>query len=198
MFNALKWGEIFCFTFLLSASAIGEDCFNDALAYESKARGYIKEPSKYYEKALSSYLCAAKSGNSEAAYKAALLGQSGQTGAIQNAEVERLLIASANGGYVDARIALANLYCGEHANRCLEPLKAEHQLLQAAKLGSGDGANMLGNIYEKGWLGTVDLPRATACYKKASEFGSTYATENLKRISKSNYLESTEENNTCF
>lgn len=169
-------------SFISQSHALDECYVEIAEAYEVKANNGSGGADDYLQIAYDIYICSARNGNYKAAYRAALLTQSGQVSVAKNEDVESLLMLSAAGGVVDARIALANFYCGSDVNTCLKPKEAGAQLLLAAKFGSPDGVNMLGAFYEKGWLGVVDIDRAFSCYKKASEMGNSFAKNNIERI----------------
>ena len=54
--------------------------------------------------------------------------------------------------------------------------------LKAYKQGHSDGANNIGELYEKGHGVTKNIDEAKSWYQKASELGNTEATSRLKQL----------------
>jgi uncharacterized protein len=54
--------------------------------------------------------------------------------------------------------------------------------LKGYQNGHSEGANNIGELYEKGWGVTKDIEQAKSWYKKASELGNLEATARLERL----------------
>lgn len=170
-------------------------CFQRAEAFNG-LDGVAQSPlaKELFEAILENYVCAAASGDPEASLSAAELSLSGMAPQLETNKLETLYKAAAT-TLARGAFGLSNFYCdgNDTAGKgpCQHPVEAEKELIRAASMGSTDAIIYLGSTFEKGNLGTTDLPRALACYQLASDKGSPYAPDNVKRLT-SQKIESAE------
>lgn len=141
---------------------------------------------EFYEAAEQSYVCAAASGDPEASYAAASLSMSQMAPFLGFSQTEKLYEAAAQ-KIPEAALTLSNFYCdgGDSSapeGPCQYPVKAKEALIQAAKLGSADALNALGESFEKGRLNPADIHKAYACYEEAAAKGNDEAKAALDRL----------------
>ena len=120
---------------------------------------------------------AAAQGDEAAAQKIVELG-----GTVEQQEVDvAALEAEAEAGNADAQHQLGSLYlCGDaHGGVPKDGKRACHWLRRAAEQGVVDAQSDLGEVYEFGLAGPVDLKQAVAWYRKAASSGSGLARLNL-------------------
>jgi TPR repeat protein len=98
------------------------------------------------------------------------------------AEIARLIKASANKGIPHAQVTVGWWHMtGEHGFK-VDHAEAMKWNLKAYKQGHSEGANNIGELYEKGLGVTKDIEQAKSWYKKASVLGNAEATGRLEKL----------------
>jgi len=97
-------------------------------------------------------------------------------------EIASLIRASANSGIPHAQVTVGWWHMtGEHGFD-IDYAEAMKWNLLAYKQGHSEGANNIGELYEKGLGVPKDLEQAKFWYKKASQLGNAQATERLEKL----------------
>jgi hypothetical protein len=97
-------------------------------------------------------------------------------------EIAKLIRASANSGIPHAQVTLGWWHMtGEHGFK-VDYAEAMKWNLKAYKQGHSEGANNIGELYEKGLGVTKDIEQAKFWYKKASVLGNAEATAQLEKL----------------
>jgi len=97
-------------------------------------------------------------------------------------EKRKLIIASANSGIPHSQVTVGWWrMTGDHGFQ-IDYAEAMKWNLRAYNQGHSEGANNIGELYEKGLGVPKDLEQAKSWYEKASELGNAQATERLHRI----------------
>lgn len=100
------------------------------------------------------------------------------------AEIARLIKASANKGIPHAQVTVGWWHItGEHGFK-VDHAEAMKWNLRAYKQGHSEGANNIGELYEKGLGVPKDMEQAKSWYKKASVLGNAEATERLEKLNR--------------
>lgn len=99
-----------------------------------------------------------------------------------SSEIKRLVRASANSGIPHAQVTVGWWHMtGEHGFK-IDHAEAMKWNLKAYKQGHPEGANNIGELYEKGQGVPKDLEQAKSWYQKASVLGNNEATARLEKI----------------
>jgi hypothetical protein len=99
-----------------------------------------------------------------------------------SAEIAKLIRASANSGIPHAQVTVGWWHMtGDHGFK-VDHAEAMKWNLRAYKQGHSEGANNIGELYEKGLGVPKDMEQAKSWYKKASVLGNAEATERLKKM----------------
>lgn len=99
-----------------------------------------------------------------------------------SAEIARLIKASANSGLPHAQVTVGWWHMtGEHGFK-IDYSETMKWNLKAYKQGHSEGANNIGELYEKGLGVTKDIEQAKSWYRKASVLGNAEATERLEKL----------------
>lgn len=97
-------------------------------------------------------------------------------------EVHRLILSAARSGIPHAQVSVGWWsMTGEHGFP-VNYAEAMEWNLKAYKQGHSEGANNIGELYEKGHGMTKNIDEAKFWYQKASELGNTEATSRLKQL----------------
>ncbi|WP_426233831.1 lysozyme inhibitor LprI family protein [Pseudomonas sp. TWP3-2] len=138
-----------------------------------------------YEATLENLLCAARSGDPLASYKAAILSLSGMAPQVPTDTLESLFKAAATTLPLGA-MGLSQFYCDGNeltsTGPCKHPALAEETLIHAAKTGSPVALSFLGSAFERGEMKTKDMARALACYQMAVAQGDEGAIRMLEHL----------------
>lgn len=168
-----------------------EGCYERAVRLQKRADKETRESKDLYEKALDSYLCAARKGNPRAAYLAAIMSKSGQTRSLPEETYEALLNQAATAGDRDALSAVAIRSCEEGETdadkimsraKCRDPEMVVRNLTLAHDLGAAYAINYLGIYLEQGQLGRKDISRAYRCFELGASSGFELAKRNQRRL----------------
>jgi len=99
-----------------------------------------------------------------------------------SAEISRLIKASANSGIPHAQVTVGWWHMtGEHGFK-VDHAEAMKWNLKAYKQGHSEGANNIGELYEKGLGVSKDMEQAKSWYKRASVLGNAEATARLEKL----------------
>lgn len=99
-----------------------------------------------------------------------------------SSEIKRLVRASANSGIPHAQVTVGWWHMtGEHGFK-IDHAEAMKWNLKAYKQGHPEGANNIGELYEKGQGVPKDLEQAKSWYQKASVLGNNEATARLEKL----------------
>ncbi|MHB0983670.1 MAG: tetratricopeptide repeat protein [Thiobacillus sp.] len=103
-----------------------------------------------------------------------------------SAEINKLIKASARSGVPHAQVTVGWWHMtGEHGFQ-VNHAEAMKWSLKAYKQGHSEGANNIGELYEKGHGVPKDIEKAKSWYKKSSVLGNAEAAERLERLSRKN------------
>ncbi len=161
-----------------------EMCLANAKKFENMHGKDEVETGVYLQKAQDYYLCAEKEGDTYAGYAAAGLSDAGVAKKLDEKEIIRLYTNSANAGNAKAAYWLSHLYCGVEQNICNHPAEAKNWIIKSINLGDAGSLLYLGDFYERGYEGTVDLNRAAACFKLANDRGADRGKYHFERVIK--------------
>ena len=99
-------------------------------------------------------------------------------------EISKLIRASANSGIPNAQVTVGWWHMtGEHGFK-VDHAEAMKWNLKAYKQGHSEGANNIGELYEKGLGVPKDMEQAKSWYKKASVLGNAEATGRLEKLTR--------------
>jgi TPR repeat protein len=99
-----------------------------------------------------------------------------------SAEIARLIRASANNGIPHAQVTVGWWHMtGKHGFK-VDYAEAMKWNLKAYKQGHSEGANNIGELYEKGLGVPKDMEQAKSWYRKASVLGNAEATGKLEKL----------------
>jgi TPR repeat protein len=101
---------------------------------------------------------------------------------VNSPEISRLIKASANSGIPHAQVTVGWWHMtGEHGFK-VDHGEAMKWNLKAYKQGHSEGANNIGELYERGLGVPKDMEQAKSWYKKASVLGNAEATARLEKL----------------
>ncbi len=102
----------------------------------------------------------------------------------ESEEISKLIRASANSGIPHAQVTVGWWHMtGEHSFK-IDHTEAMKWNLMAYKQGHSEGANNIGELYEKGLGVSKNMEQAKSWYRKASVLGNIEATTRLAQISR--------------
>lgn len=101
-----------------------------------------------------------------------------------SAEIVRLIKASAAKGIPQAQVTMGWWYMKGLHGIAINYAEAMNWNRKAYKQGHSEGANNIGELYEKGLGVTKNIDQAKSWYRKASVLGNSEATERLDRLNK--------------
>ena len=145
-----------------------------------------------FEATLENLLCAARSGDPLASYKAAILSLSGMAPQVPTDTLESLFKAAAT-TLPNGAMGLSEFYCDGNEltfdGPCKNPALAEQALMGAVKMGNAVAISKLGSTFASGEWGTKDPSRAMACYQLALAQGYEGANFGLEHLNKNSTTE---------
>lgn len=170
---------------VVSHSVFGmDDCYKDALKFQALAEGGGNDKKEsLYNKALDAYVCAAKSGNHYAGYKAVILAKSGQSKALSPKDSDRLIRNAIDANIPDAMMHVVSFNCNSK-KKCSNVEETRWLIGKAISLNDARAFNYLGAIYEDGQFGMQNTQMALACYKRGADLGNNLSINNFKRLQK--------------
>ncbi len=99
-------------------------------------------------------------------------------------KIKELILAAAQNGIPEAQVSVGWWYMTGENGFVINYKEAMDWNLKGYKQGHPEGANNIGELYEKGWGVSKDLSLAKAWYKKASVLGNDEATKKLSQFDK--------------
>jgi len=162
-------------------SEASEDVCRDAWRKMSADAAYCLAQYESGDKKITMLREAAKLGNPIAQNNLAMLMEHSSTPG-NSAEIVRMINASARSGIPHAQVTVGWWYRTGERGYKVNYAESMKWNLKAYKQGHSEGANNIGELYEKGLGVPKDIKKAKTWYKKSSVLGNTEATERLERL----------------